>query len=165
MTPVERPDPCPDCGAENTGDPNSCNRLFEEVMEREFSHPEIFHVHRLTVDCYSLQHPDRYMKSAKSAAAHLTGMCWAMERGGGPEVSQALSRWLDGTPDLPTLTPPPPLHRGALTIRHLHSAPDSAEHVRRVREWAESAWEAWEVHHEQARSWVEEALARARRRR
>jgi hypothetical protein len=71
--------PCPHGGARNVGGEGGCNDLFQEVVGREFSRPELFQVHRLTVDAYALQHPDRYMKSAKSAVAHLTGMCWAME--------------------------------------------------------------------------------------
>ncbi len=31
--------------------------------------------HRIVVDVYALQHPERYGRSAKSFAAHLTGLC------------------------------------------------------------------------------------------
>ena len=89
---------CPHCGARAVGGEEGCNKLFQEVVGREFSQPELFRVHRLTVDAYSLQHPDQYMKSAKSAVAHLTGMCWTMEGEDDPSVSVALSRFLDGNP-------------------------------------------------------------------
>lgn len=71
---------CPQCCATGVHDTDSCERLFQEVIGHEFSRSELFGVHRLTVDAYSLQHPDRYMKSTKSAAAHLSGLCWSLER-------------------------------------------------------------------------------------
>ncbi len=149
---------CPHCGASEVGGVEGCNELFQEVVGREFSRPELFQVHRLTVDAYSLQHPDQYMKSAKSAVAHLTGMCWAMEDRDDPSVSMALSRFLDGTPALVKPYPiPPPGRRGSMTIVDIFLAPDSAAHIERVREWARGAWEAWSEHHAQARLWLEEA--------
>jgi hypothetical protein len=145
---------CGECGAVGVADPGECERLFQEVVGWEFGQPELYGVHRLTVDAYSLQHPDRYMRSAKSAAAHLAGMCWSLERAGGPAVSRALSAWLGGSVELPRVTPPAPGQRGDLTIRHVHDAGGASEHSRRVREWADSVWEAWEIGHEQARAWV-----------
>ena len=100
--------PCPECGAAGVAGAAACDVLFKEVVGREFSQPELFGVHRLTVDAYSLQHPDPYMRSTKSAAAHLAGMCWSLEHGGGASVSRALSGWLDGPIELPRVEPPPP---------------------------------------------------------
>jgi hypothetical protein len=101
------------------------------------------------------------MKSAKSAVAHLAGMCWGMERDDDPSVSVALSRFLDGAPEVTRPEPvPPPCERGELTIVEVHSSPDSVEHIRRVREWARTAWEAWGKHHAQARIWLEAARSR-----
>lgn len=157
--------PCPECGAEGVGGEEGCEALFREVVERELSRPELFQAHRLTVDAYSLQHPSRYMKSAKSAVAHLTGMCWAMEGADGPHVARAVSRFLDGVQDLKRPEPPPPPSRGDWTVLHVYAARDSVAHVRRVKEWARSTWEAWRAHHEKARGWVTEAQATGGRRR
>ena len=151
---------CPDCGAVDVGGRDGCQELFEDVIAREFSRPELFHIHRLTVDAYSLQHPARYMKSAKSGAAHLAGMCWSLEYGGGPEVSRLIGRWLDGAVDLAGLEPPVSAERGGLTVREVYLTTESADHIRAVREWAASTWAAWEGHHGQARTWVEGAMAR-----
>ncbi len=149
---------CPDCGARGVAGAEGCNELFQEVVGREFTRPELFQVHRLTVDAYSLQHPDQYMKSAKSAVAHLAGMCWAMEDRDHPSVSILLSRYLDGTPTLARPDPiPPPGERGPMTIVDIYLAPDSSEHIRRVKAWANGAWEAWSGHHAQARFWLKEA--------
>ena len=140
-----------------------CNALFQDVVGREFSRPELFQVHRLTVDAYSLQHPDRYMESAKSAVAHLTGMCWAMEGEDDPSVSVALSRFLDGNPIFSRPEPSPqPGRRGTLTILDIHSAPESVAQIQLVREWALSAWESWAEHHDKAREWMKMAKAPGR---
>lgn len=152
---------CPECGAEGVGGAEGCNALFQEVVGREFSRPELFQAHRLTVDAYSLQHPDRYMKSPKSAVAHLIGMCWTMEGADGPHVARAMSRFLDGVRHFERPDPPPPLSRGNRNITYVRSAPDSRAHIDRVKEWARGTWEAWGVHHEKARAWVKEAQERS----
>jgi hypothetical protein len=106
------------------------------------------------------------MKSAKSAVAHLTGMCWAMEGTDDPSVSVALSRFLDGNPDFTRPEPVPPAGgRGGMTILDVHSAPDSAAHLDLVRTWAREVWESWSRHHEQARIWMVEAKGKGRARR
>lgn len=149
---------CPHCGALGVDGEEGCNTLFQEVVGREFSRPELFQVHRMTVDAYSLQHPERYMKSAKSAVAHLAGMAWSLEGDGDPGASVALSRFLDGTPELVRPEPdPPPGQRGHLTVRYVADATDSADHLNRVRAWSREAWAPWGHHHDQARRWVEQA--------
>ena len=152
---------CPECGAPGVRDSAQCDLLFKEVIGHEFSQPALFGVHRLTVDAYSLQHPEQYMRSTKSAAAHLAGMCWSLEFSGGPSVSRALSGWLDGAVELPRVHPPAARERGELTIRHVQEVQGSPEHVDRVREWAESVWAGWEVGHARARDWVDALLGQA----
>ncbi|OZM75688.1 hypothetical protein CFP66_45275 [Pseudonocardia sp. MH-G8] len=100
-----------------------------------------------------------YMRSTKSAAAHLAAMCWSMERGPSKHVPTVLKRWLDGPQHYTRLTPPAPLCRGDLTVRHVLGVDDPAEYATRALEWAGSAWQAWSEHHDQARRWVSEALS------
>jgi hypothetical protein len=149
---------CPWCGAPGVGGQEGCNARFQEVVGREFTRPELFRVHRITVDAYSLQHPERYMKSAKSAVAHLVGMCWTLEGDGDPLVSVAVSRFLDGAPRVQRPHPiPAPGHRGEATILRVHAAPSSDAHLAAVMDWAQSAWRSWAEHHAQARQWMEQA--------
>lgn len=70
--------------------------MFEEFGARSFADPPYWRVHRMMVDAYCLQHPERYCVSAKSLAAHLTGLCCAFEHGGHPSVNAAVQRWLNG---------------------------------------------------------------------
>jgi uncharacterized damage-inducible protein DinB len=122
----------------------------------EFSDCRYAGIHRLTVDTYSLQHADPYMISAKSFAAHLTGMCCAMEHDGDHHLLRTLQQWLSGKRE--DLEKPPLLQDvGELTIAHILDAPDAAEHERLVREWASNVWNAYAVYHDLARDWIDTA--------
>jgi hypothetical protein len=133
--------------------------LFEEILAREFGDYRYFREHRLMVDAYSLQHPEEYMRSAKSYAAHLTGMYAALECNGTTEVNRAVQTWLNGAKTLHRPDHPGPRQRGALTITHVHDAGEPEEHFRRIREWAGSVWESWRDYHHLAGQWIEEATA------
>ena len=151
-------DVCEDCGAAAARGRAGCRLLFEEVIAGEFSDYRYGRVHRLTVDAYALQHPDAYMRSGKSFAAHLTGMCAACEREDAPEVNRAVQKWLSTNPQIekPARLPGPG-RRGALTIAYVHGAADANEHVARVREWARDVWGAWAEHHDLARRLISAA--------
>ena len=150
---------CPECGAPVLGGRAECQRLFDEILAREFGDYRYFREHRLMVDTYSLQHPEEYMRSAKSYAAHLTGTYAALERAGETEVNRAVQAWLNGPRILQRPGSPGPRQRGVLTITHVHEAGEPDEHFRRIREWAQSAWESWRDYHHVARQWVEEATS------
>ena len=149
---------CPECGVEVQGGRAGCQQLFDEVLAREFGDYRYAREHRLLVDAYSLQHPDEYMRSAKSYAAHLTGAYVALEHGAVAEANRAILQWLNGSKALQRPDQPAARERGTLTIRHVHMATDPDDHVRRVREWAESTWAAWQAYRAIAKQWTEEAL-------
>ena len=148
---------CPDCGADTVGGRAGCQKLFDEVLAREFGDYRYGRLHRLTVDAYSLQHPAEYMKSGKSYAAHLAGMWAAMEAADPHIINETVQRWLNGARAIERPDEPPPLARGRLTVRHLHSATSADEHLARVREWARSTWEAWANYHDLAGQWIRDA--------
>ncbi|MCA1556630.1 MAG: DUF5946 family protein, partial [Acidobacteria bacterium] len=91
-------DICEDCGAVVAEGRAGCLKLFEEILAREFNDYRYGKIHRLTVDAYSLQHPDEYMRSGKSFAAHLTGMYAALESEDAPAVNQTVQKWLSTNP-------------------------------------------------------------------
>jgi hypothetical protein len=140
----------------------ACQKLFDEVLAREFGDYKYARMHRLTVDVYALQHPSEYMRSAKSYAAHLTGMYVALDLGDTSEVNRAVQQWLNGSKGFPRPDHPAPRQRGVLTIIHVHEAVEPEDHLRRVHEWALSAWEAWRAYHHVARQWVQQAIANRR---
>lgn len=112
------------------------------MIAREFSDYRWGRAHRLTVDVYGLHYPEPYLHSAKSFAAHLTGVCLALEHDNAALPNQAVQRWLNGDR---VLTKPARLvtERASLTVAYAHAAATPEEHVARVREWAIEVWRAW----------------------
>ena len=137
----------------------ACRTCFEEILSKEFSDATYMIVHRLTVDCYSLQHPQDYMKSAKSYAAHLTGISIFMESDGDPRLRKATQHWLNGKRQLDRPSLPP--HFGNLTIAHVRAAADGPAHAERVHTWARDIWQAYGQYHGQAREWIRLAAGTA----
>ena len=155
---MEKPT-CPECGAP-AGGREGCQRLFDEVIAREFGNYRYGRIHRLTVDAYSLQHPDEYMRSAKSYAAHLTGMHAALDMDApAAETNRTVQQWLSASTPGERPDQPAAGRRGSLTVAHVHEAMDAGDHVRRVREWAESTWKAWQAWHQTAERWVAQAVS------
>jgi hypothetical protein len=140
---------CPECGLASD---EPCQSLFEQAIARDFSDYRYGRVHRTLVDCYALQHPDRYCASAKSLMAHLGGLCCAVERGGDPEAYRALQASLNGNPALGR--PEVPAQRGAVTLADVLRAAGPEEHVQAVEAWAGSVWDAYAPLHPWARGWL-----------
>src|SRR4051812_34726456 len=110
---------CPECGAAVSGGREACERLFHDVRAREYGDSRYARLHRLTVDCYALQHPDEYMRSAKSYAAHLTGLCAALHEGAPADTNRAVQQWLNGSNVFPRPGTPAAQQRGLLTVVQL----------------------------------------------
>ncbi len=149
---------CDGCGLEIAGGTHGCQALFDQFRLRESA--ELAHDYgptRLTIDTYSVQHPDRYCVSAKSLAAHLTGLCWALERGGSEAGLRALQRWLNRS--VPLDKPDIPKDRGKLTVADIASAVETAAYQGALDRWARSTWEAYSPLHEVARHWIDEAVS------
>ncbi len=147
---------CSGCGLLVEGGTEGCQAFMDELLARDFGDVAYFRVHRMMVDTYSLQHPDRYCVSAKSLAAHLTGLCWLVEHDGSKAVgSAALRRWLDG----PRLIEKPeiPASRGTLTIEDVRREQGPEAYGRAVERWARSTWEAYSPLHAIARRWIRQA--------
>lgn len=101
-----------------------------------------------------MQH-DQYIRSGRSLAAHLTGVCVALEHGGDESLLRSVQHWLSRTRDV--AKPAVPAARGTVTIDDVIAALPEERHAV-VQRWAESAWAAWAEHHELARRWIAEAL-------
>ena len=147
--------PCPGCGLLVDGGADGCQTLFDEEAVRAYDDPRFATRRRVIVDAYSLQHPDRYCVSAISLAAHLTGVCVAVEH---PDrevaLNAAIQRWLSRRPRLerPTL----PVDRGDLTIADVRAATEPAEHARVAAAWAGATWAAYRDLQDVARTWIDE---------
>ena len=153
-----RPDVCAGCGLRIAGGTDACQALFEELSARDFSDIRYGRVHRMAVDAYALQHPDRYCISAKSLAGHLAGLCWSFEFGGAEPVDRAFRAWLSTNP--PLVKPALPTTRGALTIADVRGAPNPVAFAQAVDRWARSAWDAYADLQPMARAWLERVVER-----
>jgi hypothetical protein len=127
--------------------------MFDALLARDFEQPAMYwRHHRLAVDAYALQH-EPYVKSAKSLAAHLCGVCIAFEHSNDSVLLSRLQKWLSTNPTI--VRPALPTARGALTIAHVHGISDPVEYGRKVEAWARSAWEAYRDLQVVARKWIE----------
>ncbi len=156
---MNQPADCPSCGAQGIGGLAGCDETFSQLIGEEFSNALLFRAHRLTVDAYCLQHPEKYMISSKSATAHLAGICWSLEIEESVHMPPALKQLVDGPQQFERIAVPAPQQRGAVNILHLTELTDPQDYLRAAREWAQSAWTAWPHAWEQTRAWI----ARARR--
>ncbi len=162
MQPADERDPgestaCDGCRLALPGGTAACQTIFEEEMARQYSDFRYARRHRMAVDAYALQHPDQYCASAKSLAAHLTGLCAAFEYPGHPSLLSMLQRWLSQRPSLQK--PELPADRGALTIGDVLRAVDPQVHARTIERWARATWEAHETLHPLAREWIRMVLS------
>jgi hypothetical protein len=149
---------CAGCGLEIARGTDGCQALFDQFRLRESAElAREYGSTRLTIDIYSVQHPDRYCVSAKSLAAHLTGLCWAVEREGTEAGLRVLQRWLNGS--VPLNKPDVPKDRGKLTIADVAGAIDTTAYEAGLDRWARSTWEAYSALHEVARHWIDEAVS------
>lgn len=154
---------CTECGARVPDEFSSCDELFMSILTplglRWAESPDIAILHRLLVDTFGMQHPKRSCESAKSYAAHLTGLCCGVGYNGALSVQAALQRWLNGPAEAIGITrPTEPDRRGTLTIRYVYDAANETEFAARLHEWAREVWDAYSSQHEIARNWVKEAL-------
>jgi hypothetical protein len=151
---------CPDCGAQVTGGQEGCQALFDEFFSPARGNLVYAGVRELAFDAYCMQHLERYCRSAKSYAAHLTRLCYGLEYQGQPRVYAAIQKWLNGSVPLqkPDLLP----FLGKMTVADIRAAETVDGRLKLVRAWAESVWEAYESQHGLARNWLAAALARAK---
>ena len=149
---------CGGCGRLVRGGTEGCQSRYEELLARDYEDQAFFAVHGMFVDIYSLQHPERYCRSAKSLAVHLVRLGQVMEE----EVSAAspgtaLRDWVDGSRQLEK--PPLPEARGDITLGDVEAIDEAAAWSEALRGWAASTWQAYADLHPLARRWAEEAGA------
>jgi hypothetical protein len=104
-----------------------------------------------------VQHPgtdDR--RQRQSVALHLIGLCHWLEHGLEMERLNAITQRLANSDrDWPRLDPPAAY---PMTVVDVLQARDGPEHVRLVRAWAETTWDAWSRVHALVRTWAQESL-------
>lgn len=131
-----------------------CWSVYGEVLAREYSKPVYFEVLRLTVDAYAVQHPgstDRL--SIQSVGMHLVRLCLFLEHGlTGDKANDAMLEAGKNKHSFIFLEPPQSF--GPITAADVYRANSEEEHKAIVRDWAQSAWDAWSMHHDIIREWL-----------
>ena len=148
-------DRCPDCGAPVEGGRDGCQALWDEIALLAYSDPGYAATHDLAFDAYCMQHVERYGRTAKSYAAHLTRLCCGIEHERSRTLYRAIQKWLSGATALQR--PVPPGNVGTLTVIDLKAARNVDEHIELAFEWARCVWDAYADQHELARNWIEVA--------
>ena len=146
--------PCAACGA-TLGGRDGCQAQFDKLSARAWETPVRAVMHNMVVDAYAMQHPDDYCVSAKSYAAHLTGLCCGLEHPGDHKLYWQIPRWLDGPSKI--VKPPVLDVRGRKTIQTITGVSDGA-YQPAVREWAAAVWAAYESQQYLARGWLADVL-------
>lgn len=149
-------DRCAGCGLKIAGGAEGCQTLFDQRAAWESSDFRYARLHRLVVDCYSLQHPARYCVSAKSLMAHIAGLCIALDSNADQAAYRALQQSLNGSPDI--VKAPLPEFRGTITIRDVLATSDPDAYAVVVDAWAADIWQAYAPLHEYARTWLKKAF-------
>ena len=143
---------CNDCGLHTAAGEPGCDALRDELLARDFEQPALYwRFHRMAVDAYCLQHP-AYVASAKSLAAHLCGLCVALEHGNDAAKLRKLQQWLSTNPKIQK--PELAASRGEVTIGDVYGIEEPGEFGRTVEAWARSVWEAYRDLHPVARQWL-----------
>lgn len=146
---------CPDCGAP-LGGREGCDAAFHELGARAFADAVFAYRRRAVVDAYCLQHP-AYILSLKSFAAHLCGLCAAVERADDPRAERAVWSDLRIPPD--AVKPSIPALRGSRTVSDVHKAACPQAFRAAVDAWIAEVWDAWRQHHDLARRWLDYSIA------
>jgi Family of unknown function (DUF5946) len=143
---------CTECGMRAAPGQLNCAALRDALLARDFEQPvRYWQYHRLAVDAYCVQHSS-YVKSFKSLAAHLCGLCVAFEHNNDAKRLTQLQLWLSTNPKLPK--PELPSFRGHLTIADVSRIEDPMRYGQAVQAWARSSWEAYAKLQPAARDWL-----------
>jgi hypothetical protein len=154
---------CPECRGIVPADFRTCDAVFSAVLSRARDlggagavDSRLF---RVVVDVFAMQHPARSCESPKSYAAHLTGLCCAVEYGMSARVYASLQRWLNGRAEEIGIRRPWDLDRvGDMTVGDVHRETEPGVFEARVHEWAACVWAAYHLQHGIVREWFGTAL-------
>jgi hypothetical protein len=153
---------CNGCGVdleliEGEKDPYQCSTAacwmtYNQLMAKEFSGPEFFIAHRLTVDAYMAQHPsDISRASIQSVWVHLVALYLTIEKEIPANfVSKVMSTITTPKHQFEWLIPPDP-NSYNITAYDFTTLETPVEYTKLARNWAEDVWNAWSEQHTKIR--------------
>ena len=132
----------------------ACWAAYGQVLEREYTTPDLQAVHRLSVDTYAVQHPGGSSRQAiQSVGVHLVRLYFFLERGLSAEHANAAMLRV-GKIKASMFRLDRPASLGDVTVVDVLAAESVSAHAEAVRRWAASAWHAWREHHATVRQWA-----------
>jgi hypothetical protein len=161
---------CNGCGVElenieGETDPYQCSTAacwttYNQLMAKEFSGPEYFVAHRLTVDAYMTQHPSNISRaSVQSIWVHLIALYLTLEKQMSSQfVSRVMAKITAPKIQFEWLTPPDP-NTYKIRVKDLMQENTPEEYTELAIEWAKDVWNAWNEHHTKIRQLANQTLS------
>ena len=155
---------CPQCGVDLPdydgpthryfGGSPACWAAYGLILEREYSNPEFFKNHRMTVDAYALQHPgDKSSQAVQSVNIHLISTTLIFGHNASNDKALNAMRKISAAskkdPNLFNYLEPP-LSLGAITVKDVLPKTQADDHLKQIENWAKTTWQAWSNHHKTA---------------
>ena len=134
----------------------ACWAAYGGILAAEYGDPALLHVHRLSVDCYAVQHPgDGSRQAIQSVGLHLARLMLQLELGLSPErANDAMLQLAAHKHEMSALPRP---QRFAMTVADVAPFACGPRHCDAVEEWARSALDDWSDAHWTVRSWLAQA--------
>jgi len=143
-----------------------CLALFNQVFIREY---ECGRPQHGRIDAYGVQHPphadvqkslginERLIAASKqSVAIHLIALYLMIEKKMPlDQVAGVMDHILKSGAKLENEELIPPASLGTMTVADAAQAETCQEHVRLIKEWERSVWQAWKSYHHKVQEWVE----------
>jgi hypothetical protein len=160
---------CKGCGVElefieGETDPYNCSTAacwasYNQLMGKEFSSPDFFVAHRLTVDAYMSQHPtDSSRASVQSVWVHLVALYLTLEKQMPAQfVTKVMSKIAGPKNTFEWLTPPDP-DSYKIRAHDLFLENNPERYIELSWDWAKDVWQSWKEHHAKIRELAEQTL-------
>lgn len=133
-----------------------CWNTFGEVLNLEYSNPEYFKSHKIITDSYAVQHYGKSssLQAVRSVNHHLTRLYFIYERKFDIKFTDAALKILAAyKKEFVWLVPPNNV--GSITVVDILAATSREEYSDLVYSWGRSVWDAWNVHHDHIKSFIE----------
>lgn len=133
----------------------ACFAAFNRLLVAEYSDLSLQATHRLTVDCWAVQHPgnpeDR--RAVQSVGLHLARLMLQLDNRYLPADSNQVM--LDFSRYKHSLIPLSPPQHFSITVADIAPFAGTPDHCDKITQWAKATWQDWSEHHGYIRKWVE----------
>ncbi|MGH1411902.1 MAG: DUF5946 family protein [Pelagimonas sp.] len=139
---------------------SACFHAFTTILALEYSDTALLPTHRLTVDCFAVQHGgvDQHRAQVNSTRLHLARLYLQLGRQMQPKETNDVMLGLGRFKHSLRCLEPPSSYQ--MTVSDVVPHAGGAEHLAKIREWARVTWADWSAHHAYISDWAERHLAK-----